>query len=86
MMPVNMFRSIGPQFSKGLETQVKNLSSKLKELENYKELCEARILELSPQHPLPLKQQHLGTKLIIDPSQSNIDHELRRQLLINGFK
>ncbi len=43
-----------------LENRLRELAGKLHELENYKLLCEHRILELSPGHPLPVRPVHLG--------------------------
>ena len=38
----------------------RNLSQRVKLLEQYKLLCEQRIQELFPNHPLPIKEDHLG--------------------------
>ena len=48
-----------------LEDQVKKLYMKVKSLEQYKDLCEERIKELSPTHPIPIKEEHLG--LVLTP-------------------
>ena len=46
------------QLGDKIRTQAKRLSS----LEQYKLLCEKRILELCPGHELPVKQEHLGAQ------------------------
>lgn len=38
----------------------RSLSQLKKSLENYKNLCERRILEIYPDHPIPVKEEHLG--------------------------
>lgn len=41
----------------------RTLTQLKKSLENYKNLCEQRILEIYPDHPLPVKEEHLGTAI-----------------------
>lgn len=41
--------------------QSEKLNRELKESEQYKILCERRILELCPDHPMPVKESQLGT-------------------------
>ena len=39
----------------------RSINQQLKSLENYKNLCEKRIQEIYPDHPLPITESHLGT-------------------------
>lgn len=43
-----------------LREHVRSLSHRVKGLEQYKVLCEQRIKELFPNHPFPVKDEHLG--------------------------
>lgn len=44
------------QFSDKIKTQ----AERLQKLENYKKLCERRILDLEPNHALPITEEMLG--------------------------
>lgn len=58
---------------KDYEFQLKELTERYQELWIYKSLCEKRILELDPEHPLPIKPEHLGnTEPIKGRTQSNL--------------
>lgn len=50
-----------PDLIEQLKEQSRNLSIRVKSLEHYKLLCEQRIQELLPNHPLPLLEEHFGT-------------------------
>ena len=55
--------SLKPQdkgYTTRLENRLRELAGRLHELESYKLLCEKKILELVPGHPLPIKTSHLG--------------------------
>lgn len=43
-----------------LTEKIRKQANILQEQENYKMLCEKRILELCPNHPLPIQPSHLG--------------------------
>lgn len=52
-------------------------------MEAYKALCERRILDFDPGHPMPLMPQHLGTGSISQNTEAlNSPAELRRQLAL----
>jgi len=51
----------------------------VKELEAYKSLCERRICELSPGHPLPIQHSHLEKALPIKQTQLEIE-DLKDQI------
>ncbi|CAG9320189.1 unnamed protein product [Blepharisma stoltei] len=44
-----------------LQEKIKSQAIRLRSLEQYKELCEARITEIIPGHPLPIEPDMLGT-------------------------
>ena len=71
-------------YTNRLEGKLREQAGKLHELESYKLLCERRILELSPGHPLPLKNSHLGKPAPKDSrtfsSQASSKLELQIQL------
>ncbi len=46
---------------KQLSQKIKKQAEQLQELGNYRLLCERRIQELAPGHPLPVQPSHLGT-------------------------
>ena len=49
-----------------------NAAYRIENLQRYSELCERRILELQPNHPLPVLEEHLGTgNPFIDELQQN---------------
>lgn len=48
------------EFTKRLMDKVRTQAESLTRLENYRNLCERRILELSPNHALPVEFKHLG--------------------------
>lgn len=46
-----------------LKSKLKSQSTQLRLLESYKCLCEQRILDLYPNHPLPIQQDHIGQNI-----------------------
>jgi chromosome segregation ATPase len=46
-----------------LNEQIKSIKSRNQELEKYKILCEQRIQEILPDHPIPIKEEHLGLEI-----------------------
>jgi hypothetical protein len=44
-----------------LQQNLHNMATRVQELEQYKLLCERRLLEFMPTHPLPIKAGHLGS-------------------------
>ncbi|CAG9317498.1 unnamed protein product [Blepharisma stoltei] len=52
-----------------LRDKVRSQAQRLRGLEQYRALCEERIQQLSPGHPIPLKPEHLGTNLNSQNSQ-----------------
>jgi len=48
------------EFTKQMTQKIKRQAEQLHELGNYRLLCEKRILELAPGHPLPVQPSHLG--------------------------
>ena len=75
------------------EDQTRQVMERIRDLEDYKSLCETRILELSPHHPLPVICQHLGMNLGTENDSREIEslridnkamqETLRRQMLNN---
>lgn len=49
------------EFVQSLREKVRQQARRLSALEQYRLLCEQRIRELSPDHPLPVLPEHLGT-------------------------
>lgn len=49
--------------------KIRNQALRLKDLEIYKQLCEKRILELCPDHEIPISQNHLGAVIASDSVQ-----------------
>eukprot|EP01022_Parablepharisma_sp_SALTPOND_P006123 TRINITY_DN1247_c0_g1_i1.p1 TRINITY_DN1247_c0_g1~~TRINITY_DN1247_c0_g1_i1.p1 ORF type:complete len:1815 (+),score=205.72 TRINITY_DN1247_c0_g1_i1:2854-8298(+) len=47
-------------FLEQLSEKIRIQAQELQDLENYKTLCERRIAELCPEHPLPVQPSHLG--------------------------
>ena len=47
---------------KQMTQKIKKQAEQLHELGNYRLLCEKRLLELAPGHPLPVQPSHLGTR------------------------
>eukprot|EP00743_Colponemidia_sp_Colp-15_P005932 GILK01006378.1.p1 GENE.GILK01006378.1~~GILK01006378.1.p1 ORF type:complete len:1431 (-),score=317.00 GILK01006378.1:139-4236(-) len=48
-------------YANKLAEKVNEQARHIVELESYRSLCEERILELVPNHPLPLRSEHLGS-------------------------
>ena len=44
--------------------KVRTQAERLEQLEEYKNLIEARLTELIPDHPLPVLHSHLGTEAV----------------------
>lgn len=53
--------SESPEIITKLSDKVKKQAKRLRGLNQYKKLCEKRILELYPDHPIPVTEQDLGT-------------------------
>ena len=49
--------------------KIRNQALRLKDLEIYKQLCEKRILELCPDHDIPISEEHLGQVITSDSVQ-----------------
>ena len=47
-------------FIEQLKEKIRSQAQRLNELESYKMLCEKRVIELCPDHPLPVLTSHLG--------------------------
>ena len=56
LQPQGSQSSLMRQFSDKIKTQ----AERLQKLENYKKLCERRILDLEPNHALPITEEMLG--------------------------
>lgn len=68
-----------------MREKIRNQAQRLRILEQYKVLCESRISELCPLHPLPVKIEHLGTheeqELVVELSQAKAQIErLQKEL------
>lgn len=50
------------EFVKQLSQKVRKQAERLMQLETYRELCEKRIKEFAPEHPIPVLESHLGSK------------------------
>jgi hypothetical protein len=48
-----------PTYKEKIEKKVRDQARRLLELQSYKNLCEQRILQLIPSHPLPILSSHL---------------------------
>ena len=69
------------QFSDKIKTQ----AERLQKLENYKKLCERRILDFDPQHALPITEEMIGqaTESTRDPSSGQaLNQDYKRQLAL----
>lgn len=49
-------------FIKQMSQKIRKQAERIMQLENYKGLCEARLKEISPNHPIPVLEAHLGSK------------------------
>ena len=63
-----------------MSDKVRSQAERLQKLEHYKVLAEKRIVDLAPDHPLPLLEAHLGTAVGKRDPPSLI--ETRRQLAL----
>lgn len=52
------------EFIKQLMAKIKKQAENLLQLENYKLLCEKRIRDLVPIHPLPIESYHIGNCIL----------------------
>ena len=65
---------VDPAYVEKLETKLREHARELQALEAYKCLCERRILQLAPQHDLPVTEQHFGTERVAkSPSEKRIE-------------
>jgi hypothetical protein len=73
-------------YKEQLEHKVKTQAERLYDLQKYKELCERRIRQLAPNHPLPVSDSHIRnyedvTKSYSSDIQSNnLTHSLSLQI------
>jgi hypothetical protein len=68
-----------------LEKRLKEQANKINELFDYKKLCEDRIRQLMPSHPIPVKETHLKVlpKKFEESIKANKDlenHNLKKEL------
>ena len=69
-----------------LELKIRKQAKRLYELQEYKQICEKRVLQLSPNHPLPVVESHIKnhedfTKgYSTDIENSNILQSLRYEI------
>eukprot|EP00826_Nyctotherus_ovalis_P013297 TRINITY_DN13575_c0_g1_i10.p1 TRINITY_DN13575_c0_g1~~TRINITY_DN13575_c0_g1_i10.p1 ORF type:complete len:211 (+),score=92.44 TRINITY_DN13575_c0_g1_i10:246-878(+) len=84
---------------KDKDYQLQELTEQCRDLTEYKLLCEKRIVELDPEHPVPVKAEHLGKpraqlkeqsenaeldKLeFLESEKAAIEESLREQILSN---
>ncbi|OMJ89851.1 hypothetical protein SteCoe_7933 [Stentor coeruleus] len=60
-----------------LRDKIRQQASRLRALEQYRVICEKRIQELQPGHPLPIKKDHLGISLSQSVNPTKLSHELQ---------
>ncbi len=60
----SLSRRSGEDYMGQMSEKIRAQARLLQDLEAYKLLCEKRILELAPGHPLPIQQEHLGKCII----------------------
>lgn len=66
-----------------LSDKVRSQAERLQVMEAYKALCEQRILELDPDHPMPVMPFHLGTPAIgVSDIGDTGPADLKRQLAL----
>jgi len=53
-----------------LRDKIRDQASRLCELQNYKTICESRIKQLSPSHPIPVLESHLRLGKEINVNES----------------
>jgi chromosome segregation ATPase len=68
------------------KTKIKEQAMQLQALEEYKQLCEKRIKEIAPDHPLPIERAHIGKKVSApkhsqnSPQKNKLIQDLRAEL------
>ena len=67
------------------KNKIRDQAQQLQILEEYKQLCERRIKEISPDHPIPVEKHHLGKKPSIQksnqsPQKNKLIQDLRADL------
>jgi hypothetical protein len=60
--PMHSREEIAEYYFQKFSGKIREQAEKLQELENYKVLAERRILDLCPNHPLPIQDFHLGKR------------------------
>lgn len=62
-----------------MEQKIRNQAKRLCELQDYKNLCEKRLLQVCPGHPLPVEEKHLGTSYTnINNSENNFSFDFNK--------
>jgi chromosome segregation ATPase len=61
-----------------LREKVRNQAQRLRGLENYRVLCEERISELCPGHPIPIKPEHLGAMPVKEEASIELSQAKQR--------
>ncbi|OMJ90699.1 hypothetical protein SteCoe_6873 [Stentor coeruleus] len=59
-----------------LREKIRQQAGRLRSLEQYRFLCETKILELVPNHPIPIKKEHLGPTSQFTSNTAKLNHEL----------
>ncbi|OMJ71063.1 hypothetical protein SteCoe_30819 [Stentor coeruleus] len=59
-----------------LRDKIRQQAGRLRTLEQYRLLCETKILELVPNHPIPIKKEHLGSSSPLTGNITKLNHEL----------
>jgi len=68
----NMKETSNTSYKELLELKIRNQAKRLCELQDYKSLCEKRLLQVCPGHPLPIEEKHLGVSF--NNSNSNYNN------------
>ena len=64
-----------------LETKIREQAQRLIELQTYKSLCETKIRQVVPNHPLPINEQHI--KKPQNDTMKNVENQERENNLRN---
>ena len=84
----NTMNNDKPEYIAKLEQKIRDQAKRLSSLEKYKYLCEKRIKQLSPNHPLPITEEMLNVTIsndIINSEESKNYYDLLKTTIENDL-
>jgi chromosome segregation ATPase len=84
----NTINNEKPEYISKLEQKIRDQAKRLSSLEKYKYLCEKRIKQLSPNHPLPITEEMLNVTIsndIINSEESKNYYDLLKTTIENDL-